>query len=529
MKLRTLIAAGLTASLITIAPANAQTDNSYDLFLGVGPDASSANLNWYMPSWQNQQVQVKDASGAITTIDPLEVKLTTTKFEYAAKANLTGLTGGETYRVGSDAAGWTDWYELNTQQQSDSWNFLFYGDPQIGSGSLASDAEGWKKALNVSTTAHPDSAFLVSAGDQVNGALNQDEYAAFFAPEELRNYRLAVQNGNHDNDPVAFARHYNLPNAEGYNYYYEYNNALIIALDSNSIDYNGMATFLRKAVAQAGGGKDWIIVTFHHPPYAHSWHAFESKPKQLATRLGPVLSDLGVDLVLNGHEHMHTRSHLVTGTTARPTDDPDLTPRGSEVLYYTANSASGSKFYDFASSGTKRHKGMTFEQSVADELVRPEVAYWNQDYTPDYTNVEVTPTKLTLTTYNVDDGSIVDTVSLNKTVLPPLPDNPGSVTELPDNPGSVAELPDPGTVVETETKVEEETKVETENETVVETETKVETENETVVETETVTSGSSEQTPLQVAAIVTPIISLLAMLGSALWTQREQIIHLLGL
>ena len=67
------------------------------------------------------------------------------------------------------------------------------------------------------------------------------------------------------------------------------------------------------------------------------------------------------------------------------------------------------------------------------------------------------------------------------------------MTELPDNPGSVTEPPDPGTVVETETKVEEETKVETEN--------------ETVVETETVTSGSSEQTPLQVAAIVTPIIS----------------------
>ncbi|OFO48939.1 metallophosphoesterase [Corynebacterium sp. HMSC073D01] len=510
MSLRTIAAAGLTLSLLVTTPAYAETT---DLFLGVGSDETSANLNWYMPSKQQQKVQVKDAAGKVTTVDPSEVTLTSTNAEYAAKATLTGLAPGYSYRVGSDEDGWTPWYDLTVRPQTDSWNFLFYGDPQIGAGNLATDAEGWKKTLATSTAAHPDTAFLVTAGDQVNYALAQDQYEAFFAPDQLRTYRLAVQSGNHDNDIVAFARHFNLPNASGYNYYYEYNNALIVALDSNSIDYNGMANFLRTAVANAGGGKDWIIVTFHHPPYAHSWHAFEAKPKELAQNLGPVLSDLGVDLVLNGHEHMHTRSHLMSGTTARPTDSTNLTPRGNEVLYYTANSSSGSKFYDFASSGTARHPGMTFEQSVAEGLVRPEVAYWNQDGTPDYTNVEVTPTKLTLTTYNVDDGSVVDTVTLNKTVLPPLPENPGSMTELPEDPA-----PTP--------PVDHETKVETE--TVVKTETKVETENETVIKTETITPDA-EQTPLQLAAIITPIISILAILGSVAWTQRDQIIHLLGL
>ena len=126
------------------------------------------------------------------------------------------------------------------------------------------------------------------------------------------------------------------------------------------------------------------------------------------------------------------------------------------------SSSSGSKFYDFASSGTARHPGMTFEQSVAEGLVRPEVAYWNQDGTPDYTNVEVTPTKLRLTTYNVDDGSVVDTVTLNKTVLPPLPENPGSMTELPEDPAPTPPV-DHETKVETETVVKTETKVETEN------------------------------------------------------------------
>lgn len=41
-------------------------------------------------------------------------------------------------------------------------------------------------------------------------------------------------------------------------------------------------------------------------------------------------------------------------------------------------------------------------------------AYWNQDYTPDYTDVQVTPTSLKVITRNVDDNSVVDEVTLNK-------------------------------------------------------------------------------------------------------------------
>lgn len=507
MSLRTIIAAGITATMLSAGltvPAVAQTANSYDLYLGVGPDETSANMSWYMPSRQQQYVEVKDASGHVTRVAGTNTRLTTTRAAYSTFANLTGLTPGESYqyRVGSDEVGWTIWFDLKTQPAADSWNFLFYGDPQIGAGNLTSDTEGWAKVLDVSTGAHPDAAFLVTSGDQVNYSLDQDQYAAFFSPSELRQYRLAVQNGNHDDSPVAFARHFNLPNAQGYNYYYEYNNALIVGLDSSGINYGAMANYLRTAVATAGAGKDWIIVTFHHPPYAHSWHAFESKPRDIASELGPVMSQLGVDVVLNGHEHLHSRSYLMAGTTPRTTTETNLTPKGNEVLYYTANSSTGSKFYDFAASGTQRIPRLTYEESVAQNLVRPEVAYWNQDYTPDYTNVEVSPEKLTLTAYNVDDGSVVDTVTLNKQRLAPLPDNPGTHTTLPGDKETTAP-----TATATETATATVTVI-----------------PEPSKEPEPEASTSSD---LQVAGVVMPILAVLAALGTALWTQRDAIMALI--
>ena len=509
MSLRTIIAAGLTATVVTAglaAPATAQTENSYDIFLGVGADPTSANLSWYMPSNQQQQVQVKDGSGKVVTVDGTNTKLTLTKAQYSTFATLTGLTPGESYRyrIGSEEAGWTEWFDLKTQPTSDTWNFLFYGDPQVDSSDVTKDTEGWQKTLSTSLGEHPNTAFVASAGDQVENPTDE-LYEAFLSPSQLRNYRLGVLNGNHDNrSRLDFARHYNLPNAQDLNYYYEYNNALIVALDTNTIDYNELANFTRTAIAQAGAGKDWIIVTFHHPPFAHSWHAWELKPKNIADNLGPVFSDLGVDLVLNGHEHVHTRSHLMSGTTPRPTDGKDLHPRSHEVLYYTANSSSGSKFYDFAASGTQRFPGITYEESVAKNLVRPEVAYWNQDYTPDYTNVEVSPEKLTLTAYNVDDGSVVDTVTLNKQRLAPLPDNPSTHTSLPGD----EEITAPSTP---------------------QTETETATATVTVIpepsnEPEPEASTSSD---LQVAGVVMPILAVLAALGTALWTQRDAIMALI--
>ena len=76
MSLRTIIAAGITATMLSAGltvPAVAQTANSYDLYLGVGPDETSANMSWYMPSRQQQYVEVKPQAHSSLVHDPMEV------------------------------------------------------------------------------------------------------------------------------------------------------------------------------------------------------------------------------------------------------------------------------------------------------------------------------------------------------------------------------------------------------------------------------------------------------------------------
>ena len=66
-------------------------------------------------------------------------------------------------------------------------------------------------------------------------------------------------------------------------------------------------------------------------------------------------------------------------------------PAEGEVLYVTANSASGSKYYSIHNKDF------------------PYAAVMNQESTPNITNVEVTDKSFAITTYRTKDMSVVDT------------------------------------------------------------------------------------------------------------------------
>lgn len=424
MRFLALATAAATTTALVVGPASAAEAGIDDVFLGIGATNTSANLSWTSTTPATDQVvEIKGGESVPATTD-------TSDFNgmYGVDAELTGLTPGKeyTYRVGSDAAGWSDWYTFTPEAEASEWNFLFYGDPQIGaSKGKKDDAALWKTTVEKTVKGNPGTDFLLTAGDQINADRSateeqkEAEYDAFFAPDELRQVRSAVQDGNHDKRSLeAFHTHYNLPNGKDQNYYFTYNNALVIVLDTNIEDTQLHKDFIATATA-AHPEADWTIVSFHQPPYAQSYHAYEDKTTWLRDELTPILSESGVDLVLSGHEHIYGRSHLMKANTpvkqdkqAAPGDT--FTPADGEVLYITANSATGSKFYDFATSIDERHPDLTFEESVEKKMLGHGTAYWNQDYTPDYTDVQVTPTSLKVITRNVDDDSVVDEVTLNK-------------------------------------------------------------------------------------------------------------------
>src|SRR5690606_16381913 len=169
------------------------------------------------------------------------------------------------YRVGSDEAGWSTVSNFRTQDFEGDFEFLFFGDPQVGaSGNLASDEAGWVDTMNIATQTYPDAELLFSAGDQVNTASSEAEYASFLAPTQMREIPLVATNGNHDVGSKAYLQHFNLPNldlesgaagsssASGGDYWFLYKDVLFININSNSRDYASHNAFMEKVVAEQG-------------------------------------------------------------------------------------------------------------------------------------------------------------------------------------------------------------------------------------------------------------------------------------
>ncbi len=119
---------------------------------------------------------------------------------------------------------------------------LFANNRGLRMDAVDNDAFGWSETVGIMTEQFPESAFILSMGDQVEEADWEYEYTSFFWPEELTALPLAPSVGNHD--PAAnFGTHFNLPNESDYganeaagDYYFRYGNALIMVLNMNTTD-----------------------------------------------------------------------------------------------------------------------------------------------------------------------------------------------------------------------------------------------------------------------------------------------------
>ncbi|MCT1414603.1 metallophosphoesterase [Corynebacterium sanguinis] len=305
-------------------------------------------------------------------------------------------------------------------------------DAQIGVDlKVAEQAVNWRQTAANAAAAAPDASMFLSLGDQVEGwgdLIGSDgQYNAFFSAPQLRNFRFAAIPGNHETYPSElstrhFKEHWNLPNELGdtSNYFFEQNNALFIALNSNNKDDAGLeqqAQFVRDTVASHGGDKDWVIVLDHFAFHSHGGRYTSSDIVRMRNKLNPVFSEAGVDLVLNGHDHMHNRSYLMNGLTPKVPEAPAapgdvLTKDKGETLYLTLNTAGGGKFYDYQGNDGKEYPGMTLAESRERGLNQPTIAFWDQDYTTDYSVVNVSDDKLNIRSVDSADDSLVDDVTL---------------------------------------------------------------------------------------------------------------------
>ena len=212
----------------------------------------------------------------------------------------------------------------------------------------------------------------------------------------------------------AYEQHFYTPNTDrsaayyrsgrtatesGGDYWFIYKDVLFIDLNSNS--YNSSTgggdaahvQYVTDVVNAHGADAKYTVLTYHHSIYSAADHAKDSDNKVRRVDFPTTFSNLGVDLVLQGHDHVYTRSYEITnGEKANPDEQPgqnDVFVGEGGVIYMTANSASGSKYYDITAPD---NSGTTGAGNGADPLNPSN--YWydsveNQEHVRSYVKVQV--------------------------------------------------------------------------------------------------------------------------------------------
>ena len=200
-----------------------------------------------------------------------------------------------------------------------------------------------------------------------------------------------------------------------FDYYMIYGNMLLIVLDSNSRAWQGgRLEWLNSVVSAYQSNVDWIVAAFHHPPYSVFRASNMGEKVPIITQWIPELERLGVDVVLNGHCHVFSRTHQMyqnqpllnqqwvmpgTNQIIRSETPTSVVYDPSGIVYIALNSMSGSGYRNVRNMGGRNY-----------------ISAYNQNFRRNFSVIDVTPYSFAIHTYQVnDDGvsvSLVDTYTL---------------------------------------------------------------------------------------------------------------------
>lgn len=396
------------------------------------PGATEKDLNfaWYSKEKGSPAVKVgtkidlSDAKEYKGTVVDINRSNAVNTYKASNKVSIVGAFEKNTtyyYSYTSDGKTWSN-PETYTTKDSSAYKIVLVGDPQVGaSGSegqgtkddinIAVDTYNWNKTLTKVSEKEKDASFILSVGDQIDYAgvdssddnnVRESEYAGFLYPELLRRLPLATSIGNHESLGTDYKYHYNNPNSSddlgatnsGSDYYFTYGDVLYIILNSNNRNAAEHSKLMEKAVASAPKAK-WKVVAFHHDIYGSGQPHSDTDGANLRTIFAPLMDKYDIDICLTGHDHSYARTYqIIDGTAIEYGENEAVDPEGT--LYVAAGSASGSKFYNLAT--TKQYY----------------IAERSNTQLPTYSTIDFANGKMTIKTYDYNGSEYAKPFSIVK-------------------------------------------------------------------------------------------------------------------
>ncbi len=165
----------------------------------------------------------------------------------------------------------------------------------------------------------PETSLILSAGDNADHGL-YEEYVGVFANSLVKSIPFAPVCGNHDYKAEVYPVVINRPNIyneqaftadkNGGDYWFTQGNVLFLMLNGNWISSKDHRNFVDQAVAQNPDCK-WRVAVMHQDLYGGHIPHRESENELMRTMFAPIFDEYNVDLVLMGHSHIYSRSHVL--------------------------------------------------------------------------------------------------------------------------------------------------------------------------------------------------------------------------
>ncbi len=351
------------------------------------------------------------------------------------KVDISGLEAGTkyVYTVGDPVDNvWTEKYEIETEKEDNhDFSFIAMTDPQ---GASASNYTYFTQALDAAIEDAPDAKFILELGDLVDTGYNEEQWKMYFNASQ--NYTATLPHmaivGNHEtrDDGTGtlvsgkhFSLHFNNPknggkaaigdltpeksarvdtqgviaNIEESIYSFDYGDVHFVALNSGSDFYAYDETVMlleaqKKWIKQdiEASDKKWTIVMMHQGLYP----AKEERYFGAREVLEDLFVECGVDLVLQGHDHMVSRTYPMKSSSIQTRENADVITEDSGIVYYIPGAAAN-----------KRYEALTSSPAYMNKIINTSSAQ------PTYSLFNVTEDKIEVVTKQLN-GEILDTFSI---------------------------------------------------------------------------------------------------------------------
>ncbi|WP_124058629.1 fibronectin type III domain-containing protein [Vaginisenegalia massiliensis] len=318
---------------ITYAVQNIQVESNYDDRTADGHLIFTVRDNNEQVIGYYTDAVIDPKNFGFTDGDTAGYPDTRTVNEYIHRVVANGLTPNTVYyyKVGSESKGFSPVGLFKTAaNESQPFRFIQYTDTQNAdhNENVRNEAQYGAQTLKEALATAGDAAFALHTGDFVEYSALEDEWMDIL--EKIKDSMLTTPQvsvaGNHDSQKGEFTEHLNVPitndnKSRGAYYSYDYNNSHFVVLNTNDNKKNDdnpeawalgnmQLDWLEKDLADARARNvDWLVLAYHKTLFSGSYHSLlDGDMNRVRERLMQIIDKYDVDLVLNGHDHVLTRT-----------------------------------------------------------------------------------------------------------------------------------------------------------------------------------------------------------------------------